>query len=100
MFREFSPCDPSGLAHLGSGLDSANILLVGFDAEVPETVILEQSIGSSDINAVSNLHALEVLGHFSTVRELGMSVLEVNLDDELEIAEIIVRRDRCVRSDN
>ena len=39
----------------------------------------QQSVGPPHVNAVSNLHVLQILSHLSTFRELGVHILEVHL---------------------
>ena len=41
--------------------------------------VLQQAIGPSHVNVVSNVHVLQILGHFPTLWELGVDILEVHL---------------------
>lgn len=49
-----------------------------------------------ELDEVPNLESIEVLGHFPPGRVLGILTLEVNLDQEVELPEVIVRADRGV----
>ena len=42
-------------------------------------IVHQQSTGPTHIDEVSNLHLLQVLAHLTTLRELGVGVLEVDL---------------------
>ena len=45
-------------------------------------LVLQQSPGSSEVNDVSNTQILQVLGHLTPLRELGVHITEVNLGTE------------------
>ena len=42
----------------------------------------QKSIGSPHIYEVTNLHGFQVLGHFPTLWELRMNILEINLNEK------------------
>lgn len=43
------------------------------------SLVDQQSVGSSHINKITDGHVLQVLGHFTSFRKLGVDILEVHL---------------------
>lgn len=43
------------------------------------SLVDQQSIRSSHINEITNGHVLQVLGHFTSFRKLGVDILEIHL---------------------
>lgn len=53
----------------------------GIPTQVTFALVDQQPVGAPELNGVSNLHAFQVLRHLASGGKLGMSVLEVNLQD-------------------
>ena len=65
-------------------------LLVLPDGEVAAALVDEESVGAPEVDAVADVHRLQVLSHLAAVWELGVDVLEVHLDDEVHVSELVV----------
>jgi len=76
------------------------ILAQLLDGEGAVAEILQPSRGTTERYLVAQLELLQVLCHLAAGRELGMGVLEVHLDHEIDVANILVGRDGCVWPDD
>ena len=61
-------------------------LFVLADGELAPSVVDEESGGAADVDAVADLHVVQILRHLAAVRKLGVDVLEVHLDHQVHVA--------------
>ena len=88
-------CDASSAADEAQLLDHSLVLV---DLDPPIAKVREVSDGALDVNRVANVHAFEVLRHFTSSRELGVHIRKIHLDDQVEIPYLVVTRRRRVRT--
>ena len=95
--------DPSASCHHANLLHGqcARWVLLGLALELQHARgrVLNVTLGSNHINAVANLQSVKVLGELAALGKLGRQGV-VDLDDEVEIAEVIVTGDGSVGANN
>lgn len=70
------------------------------DREFSVAEILKLAGRPAECNLLSDLQSIQVLRHFTAVGEFRMHVGLVNFHNQIHEAFIVVRADRCVRSDH
>merc|ERR1740130_119323 len=93
--------DLVGRGDAGTTTDEANVVNLVLDLadlEVTASVVLDMTSRAFRFHRIANLERFEVLAHFAAVREARVHVGEVDLDDEVEVALLVVVRGRGVRT--